>query len=158
MASFGIKFHSYLYGPWEEARDSLAQELSSLHTAIRSNWDDVFDKNNNLRVQAPSTTLTPPGFVTDVNDYTPTGFATASLLRISTDVSRNLTGLAGGSEGRTISIVNVGAQNLVIKMQDANSQSVNRFAIAADITLGTDEGAIFIYDKKSTRWRCVGRS
>ncbi len=52
--------------------------------------------------------ISPPQITVNQNDYAPAGFAAASVLRLSTDANRNITGLAGGSDGRLIYIYNAG--------------------------------------------------
>lgn len=78
--------------------------------------------------------ISPAQITSNQNDYAPTGFSTASTLRLSTDASRNLTGIAAGTDGRTIIIHNVGAQSLVLK-NDIASTAANRFLFGADTTL-----------------------
>ena len=53
--------------------------------------------------------ISPTQISANTDDYNPTGLATASVLRLSTDASRNLTGLQGGAAGRLIVIENVGS-------------------------------------------------
>jgi hypothetical protein len=61
----------------------------------------------------------------DQNDYAPTGFATCSLLRLSTNnlTTRHITGLAGGVEGRIVFIENVGTSGQGYIVLDADSLS-----------------------------------
>jgi hypothetical protein len=100
-----------------------------------------------------------PAQITDnQDDYSPTGLATASTLRLNTDASRNITGLAGGADGRLILIHNVGSNNIVLKDEDAGSSAANRFALNADLTLSADECAVLQYDSTSSRWRMIGGS
>lgn len=100
--------------------------------------------------------ISPTQITSDQNDYAPTGFSTASVLRISTDASRNITGLAGGSDGRIIWIYNVGSFAAVLKDESASSTAANRFGFGADLTLGSKQGAQLIYDSTSSRWRQTG--
>lgn len=96
--------------------------------------------------------ISPAQLTANTDDYAPAGFSTASVLRLSTDASRNLTGLAGGTDGRVITIFNVGSFNLVIK-NDVTSSPANRFFLNADVTLQANQAAAFIYDSSSSRWR-----
>jgi hypothetical protein len=100
--------------------------------------------------------ISPSQITANQDDYSPTGFATASTLRLSTDASRNLTSVAGGVAGRLIIVHNVGAFPLVVKDDDGSTgTAANRFALAGDITLGADQSAKFQYDGTSSRWRMV---
>jgi hypothetical protein len=100
--------------------------------------------------------ITPTQLSANTNDYAPTGFSTSNVVRISTDASRNITGLAGGADGRLIHLLNVGSFSAVLKDEDANSTAANRFGFGADQTLATKQGATLIYDATASRWRLVG--
>lgn len=103
--------------------------------------------------------ISPSQITSNQNDYNPTGLSTASVLRLNTDASRNITSLAGGADGRIIVIVNVGSFNIVLKDDDgATGTAGNRFALSGDITLAPDDGVILQYDSTSSRWRCIGKS
>lgn len=103
--------------------------------------------------------ISPSQITSNQNDYNPTGLADASVLRLSTDASRNLTSIAGGSDGRVLLILNVGSNNLVLKDDDgATGTAGNRFALSGDITLAGDQGAIIWYDPTSSRWRLFAAS
>lgn len=100
--------------------------------------------------------LTPSQITADQNDYAPTGHATASVFRLSSDASRNLTGMAGGSDGLVRKLHNVGSFPIVLKDESASSTAANRFALAADHTLRADEAVELLYDSTSSRWRLSG--
>lgn len=102
--------------------------------------------------------LSPSQITSDQNNYSPTNWSDAGLvLRLSTDASRDITGLASGREGRTALLVNVGSFDIVLKDENAGSTSVYRFALDGDITLAPDTGAVLWYDTITERWRCAGR-
>jgi hypothetical protein len=99
--------------------------------------------------------ITPTQLAANTDNWAPTGFSTASVIRASTDTSRNLTGIAGGSDGRVIVLMNVGSFNLVLK-DSATSTAANQFAIGADITLTPKQACTLTYDATSSRWRITG--
>jgi hypothetical protein len=99
--------------------------------------------------------ISPSQITANQNDYAPTGFATASVLRLSTDASRNITGLAGGADGRVIVIVNIGAQPIVLIDESGSSTAGNRFALTGDLVIGVDQMTVLLYDGTSSRWRSV---
>lgn len=100
--------------------------------------------------------ISPSQITSNQNDYAPTGFSTATVLRLSTDASRDLTGLAGGTSGKTIIIINVGSQNLVLKNQNIGSSAANRFALGgSDITIASGLSQTLWYDGTSSRWRPI---
>lgn len=104
--------------------------------------------------------VSPTQITSDQNNYSPTGWSSgASTLRISTDASRNITGLVpnAGIGGTLAFIMNIGAQSVVLKNENASSSAANRFAIGSDITIAAAGGVTLMYDGTSTRWRCVGK-
>lgn len=103
--------------------------------------------------------ISPSQITSDQNDYNPTNLATSTVLRLSSDASRNITGLQGGADGRIIVIVNVGSNAITLKDDDgATSTAGNRFALSGDVVLAADDGVILQYDSTSSRWRCIGKS
>ncbi len=102
--------------------------------------------------------LTPPQITADQNNYNPTGLSTASNLRLATDASRNITGLAGGSDGRIFTLHNVGFFNLTLVDESASSTNVNRFALTANQTVPPDSSLTLQYDGTALRWRILSSS
>jgi len=104
--------------------------------------------------------MSPAQITANVNDYSPSGsspsYNAASALRLSSDASRDITGMAGGLAGRVLLIFNVGSFNIVLKDESASSTAANRFALKADITLAPDGSALLWYDSTTSRWRCAG--
>jgi hypothetical protein len=99
--------------------------------------------------------LSPPQITANQNDYNPSGLAASLVLRLSTDASREITGLSGGSDGRVIVIINAGANSITLKDASVASAAGNRFAFGADLTLAAAQGALLWYDATSSRWRLV---
>lgn len=99
--------------------------------------------------------ITPSQITSDQNDYNPTGLSTASTLRISTDATRNITGLQGGSNGRVILLHNIGSNSLVLPNESGSSSAANRFNVGSDITIGASGLALLQYDITSLRWRAI---
>lgn len=140
------------------------QSLALIYDATSSRWrlfggsgsggggGTVTDLPSSLTLSGD---ISPSQITSNQNDYSPTGLSTATVLRVNTDASRNLTGLAGGADGRIAVILNIGSFNLVLKNADSGSSTGNRFAIGADLTLGADQGVALIYDSTSSRWRLL---
>ncbi len=108
------------------------------------------------RALSLSGAISPAQITSDQNDYAPAGFASAGILRISTDAIRCITGLAGGSSGRCVHVLNVGAFAAVLKNDNAASVAANRFDFGSDLTLAPKQGASLIYDGATSRWRHTG--
>lgn len=117
----------------------------------------IANNRNNSAVNVDGTTLSPAQITANTDNYAPTGWnAYGKVLRLTTDASRNLTGLQGGYDGREAEIYNVGAQDLVL-MDDVTSTAANRFKLGANVTLNANEGIRLRYDATSSRWRSAGR-
>jgi hypothetical protein len=99
--------------------------------------------------------VSPPQITANQNDYNPTGVATASVLQVSADASRNITGLAGGAEGRVVSLINIGGQPIVLADESTSSSATNRFALGANLTVAAKQAAILRYDGTAARWRLI---
>jgi hypothetical protein len=99
--------------------------------------------------------ITPPTITANQNDYNPTGLSTASTLRLSSDASRNITGLAGGADGRILLLHNVGSNEIVLVSESTSSAAANRFAFSGDVSLAPGMCAQVQYDSTSSRWRLM---
>lgn len=102
--------------------------------------------------------ITPAQITAGTNDYNPTGLSTAAILRLSTDATRSLSGLVGGSDGRQIQIRNVGLFNLTLAHNSTASTPANRFDLpsGATLTLLPTESVDLIYDATLSRWTVKG--
>jgi hypothetical protein len=108
----------------------------------------VVDKSVSFRSD-----LTPAQITANQNDYAPAGHADAFMFRLSTDASRNITGLQGGTDGRIIDLVNVGSFPFVLTDDDVLSTAANRFRLEGPVTVRPDQGISLIYDTVLSRWR-----
>lgn len=101
--------------------------------------------------------LTPSQITGDQNDYAPSGWQQADVVRLDTDASRTITGFAAPSTARAASkiLFNVGSNDLVIAHQSGSSNAANRVitTTGADVTLAAGEAALLTYDPTSDRWR-----
>ncbi|NUU41371.1 hypothetical protein [Tardiphaga robiniae] len=99
--------------------------------------------------------ISPAQITANTNDYAPTSVALATTLRLSTDASRNLTGLVDPRDGAMKMIINVGSNPLVLKNADAGSTAANRFDFGNDVTLAGKQAALLRYDGTDARWKLV---
>lgn len=90
------------------------------------------------------------------NNYDPGAFA--SWVRFQSSGAIDITGIANGADGRVLPIVNIGANAITLKNEDANSTAANRFTLpsAADIVLGAGDGCFLLYSGVTSRWLAVG--
>lgn len=103
-------------------------------------------------------TISPPTLSGgDSNNFAPSGFATAVNLRLVANTSGStITGISGGTDGRTISIRNAGNAPITFTSNDSNSSSGNRFLMSSALTLFSAQEAIFRYDATAGFWYYVG--
>jgi hypothetical protein len=86
---------------------------------------------------------TPATLTASVNDYV-TGSATA--LRLSSNASWNITGIAGGLNGLVHKLINVGSFPIVLTNEDALSLAANRFRLFAHYVLRPGASLDIWYD------------
>lgn len=102
--------------------------------------------------------ITPPTLALgDNNNYAPTGFANAKILRLTPNGSGSaLTGIAGGTSGREIDICNTtsGATGIDLKSENASSTAANRILVSA--TSSVLYCVRLIYDGTLSRWIVFG--
>lgn len=100
--------------------------------------------------------LSPSQITANQNDYNPSGAGAADVLRLTSDAARDITGFGFPAGGKTILVLNVGSNNIVLKDESASSTAANRFALNADVTLAADQASMLWYDTTSSRWRVIG--
>jgi len=123
-----------------------------------------FDGNSLLNMGeesiSPSSILSPPSFAVSQNNYSPSNIQSASIVRLLSSAAVNITGIIAPDNTRwkKICLLNVGASNITLVNASALSLANNRFAMNGNLILNANEGAIFLYDQISLRWRCLGRA
>ncbi|MCG6203142.1 DUF2793 domain-containing protein [Rhodopseudomonas sp. HC1] len=104
---------------------------------------------------ALSGVVSPPQIGANQNDYAPSGLASAAVLQLSSDAARSISGLAGGSEGRVVVLVNVGSQAITLIDDSAASAAANRFALGAPVVLLARQAVMLRYDATALRWQAL---
>lgn len=99
--------------------------------------------------------VAPAEITANVNDYSPAGIAGAAVLQLSADAARNVSGLAGGSEGRVVSLINVGGPPITLLDDSAASAAANRFAFGGHLTLMAKQCALLRYNGTAARWQSI---
>jgi hypothetical protein len=94
-----------------------------------------------------------------VNDWHPTGLATAECIRITASAAWNITGIdAPSADGVQLVLLNVDtADAITLVSESASSAAANRFSFNSNVTLGIKESATVRYDATSARWRLIAR-
>lgn len=142
-------------------------DVSTTGTAINTAGTGVFGTVSASNLNGTSLTVAGTTAVTsdistslisaNTDNWSPTGINGASVVQISTDASRNLTGIVGGFDGRLMSLVNTGSNNVVLK-NNTTSTAANRFLTpsADDVTLTPNAALLLQYDATASRWRIIG--
>jgi len=90
------------------------------------------------------------------NNWTPAGLATSETIRVSgTAPGSTITGIAAGTSGQQLHLLNVGTVPITLTANDANSTAADRFQIPAPYALGPDQSIALRYDTTTARWRMV---
>ncbi len=101
--------------------------------------------------------IAPAQITANQNDYNPAGLGTASVVNVSSDAARSLSGLAGGAEGRVVSLLNTGGQIVTLLNESAASAAANRFALGGDVAVGAKQAVLLRYDGTASRWHALAR-
>lgn len=98
--------------------------------------------------------VTPTQITSNQNDYSPTGLSTASVLRLSSDDERAITGIEAQPAGRRLMIRNVGLYALTFHDESSSSTAANRFSFPYDraLTVAPGESMELMYDGTLSRW------
>lgn len=103
--------------------------------------------------------ISPAAIAGDVNDYNPTGLATAAVLRLTASgAGFNITGLQGGADGRILVLYNIGSNRIILTANDTASSAANRFGFKYPFVLQPSAGCVLMYDSTLSLWRIVGDS
>jgi hypothetical protein len=152
---------SIIFKPGSDADQTLLQV--NVTGTPKIEWDESDDRflvDKGLAVGGNFALLgdiSPAQITSNQNDYSPTGLLTASILRLSTDATRRITGIALPTDGRTLAIHNIGSELLILAKDDGSlSTAANRFALPYDRPVKPDEVAFIQYDPTSQRWREIG--
>ena len=116
-----------------------------------------YDLATRVKVIGDDAVITPATLTTTADDYNPTDFDIAALVRLSSSTTVNITGMQAPSVFTVKYFVNAGANIIKFLDEDSGSLAANRFSINADISMQANEGVIAIYDTISARWRVMGK-
>jgi hypothetical protein len=121
---------------------------------------------NSATTVAASLTVTSAGNVAFQKgaDYSTIGstnnvnFGTGALFRLTGASAQTITGIAGGADGRMITLVNAAAQSATIANNSASSLAANRIitGTGSNMTLGSGASISLVYDSGASFWRVVG--
>ncbi len=102
--------------------------------------------------------ITPTILSADANNYSPTGASTSSIWRVSANSTAwSITGIAGGTDGRILVLVNIGANLITIPDSSGSSDAANQIVtVNGAWTQLPGYGAIILaYDATQSKWIVV---
>lgn len=82
----------------------------------------------------------------------------ASLLRVSSDAARDVTGIVAKHGDRLVLLRNVGSFTITLKDASASSTAANRFSFGADFSLIAGACVLLVYSSNDARWKTVNLS
>ncbi len=102
--------------------------------------------------------ITPSQITADQNDYAGCTAASNAVCRLSTDTTRLITGIAGGADGRILTLVNVGSFDATLVDESGSSTAANRISIIGTGNYLLRPGYVMplIYDATLTHWKLLG--
>jgi hypothetical protein len=126
---------------------------------------DVYNKANETGIeQITGSIITPPTLTATANNYNPTGFATANMIRQDVNLNnRQITGFVAPALGvnRIIMINNINTSSQDIRFVNNSGASLaeNRLLLrdSGSRSLRPNQTAMFWYDHISQRWRSLNR-
>ena len=97
--------------------------------------------------------ITPSQITSDQNDYSPTGWADATLVRLSGDNGvRAIRGFSAETSGEVKVLANVGSYPLYLAPEHASSTAANRISYFEEVFLMPGQSCQVYYDGTLSRW------
>lgn len=98
--------------------------------------------------------ITPAQITANQNDYAPTGWADATLVRLSGDNGiRAINGFSVETSGEVKTLANVGSYPIYLAPEHAGSTAANRIAYFEEVFIPAGAACQIYYDGTSSRWR-----
>ncbi|MBI2397729.1 MAG: hypothetical protein HYV17_08015 [Xanthomonadales bacterium] len=95
-----------------------------------------------------------PTIAANTNDWSPVGFETTEVIRVTVSGSFDLTGIVAAARGRTVALL-VLSGTLTLKHASGSSVVGNRFELGSDQVVPAGAGVLLYYDQVSTAWRAM---
>lgn len=153
-------------GPGSAANNNLASYNGTTGKLIKDSGFDASDfATLPINLASGVTGILPPANYSTEVTFTTTGnidnlnFSNSLIIRMNNATDSVIRGLVAGSPGQVVTIISVGAGNVYLAHQNANSSSNNRLintATSANTPLAAGSGSItYQYDSITARWRLI---
>lgn len=101
--------------------------------------------------------ISPSQITSDQDDYAPTGWADAQIVRLDGDNGiRAITSMAAGYSGEIKQLINVGSYPIYFPGEHPDGTAANRAITDKDFILFPKRSFQIFYDGTSSRWRIIG--
>lgn len=111
--------------------------------------------NANWQTITPSV-ITPSQITSEQDNYNPTGFDNANIVRISSDGFWGITSMEAQTDGEEKIIHNVGNYNIYFPAEHTDGTAANRIHYSEDVILMKGSSIRFYYDGTLDRWVPIG--
>lgn len=106
------------------------------------------------------TILTPPQIASTVGNWNVGTLGVITLVLVTSDASRQVSGLVGGTDGKIVALLNInatGGNTPLYLNEDAGATAANRFHNSGGGTLngGSSGCVIYYYHGAASRWRSL---
>lgn len=137
-------------------------QITRADTVDAINAADVVDVRKRLPAltvaqMMAQASISPAALTADQNNYNPPGISDAFMIRLTSTVDVNLTGIHMGQYGWK-TVLNYGPKVITLKKESASSLAVNRFSAEVDKTIRPGEAVIIAYDSVAQRVHVIDRN
>lgn len=107
--------------------------------------------------------VSPASIGSSQNNYNPSGLSTACVVRLTSSGSVNITGFAGGADGRLLMLSNIGSNIITLLDESGSSTAANRLilnynSLTTNLVMYPNASAVLLYDSTAARWRLISAS
>lgn len=102
--------------------------------------------------------ISPASLSAAQTDYNPSGFSTATQVRLTSSANVDINSLATRSDGVEVTLTNIGTFTITLKDEmTTGTTAAQRFALNGDVAILPEASVRIIYDGTTARWRAAER-
>ena len=155
MVGIGVQTPSYELDVTGSTR--LNGHLYDINNSSGTNGDVLTRTTSGIDWIAPAgvgaNIISPAQITSDQDNWNPTGFADATVVRVSGDNGiRAITSMSAQSDGEEKKIINVGSYPIYFPSEHPDGTAANRISYREDMILMPYNSITFYYDGTTSRW------